>query len=351
MKCIIAIDSFKGCMTSTEANQSVSEGIRELYPEAEIIQIPVSDGGEGWMIPFIEILGWKKQEVLVHDSLMRPTLAHYAINKDNAAIEIAQACGLTLLTQAELNPLMASTYGVGEIIVDAMKNGCKRFIIGLGGSATSDAGKGMLEALAPYMNLFQNEDFSFTIATDVDNPLYGKHGAAYTFAPQKGATPEMVEILDKQARIFAKESANKHGYDCSQQPGAGAAGGLGYAFMQYLHANRHSGAKLLMDMIGFDKLLNYANLVFTGEGKSDKQTLMGKLPFAIMQRAKQSNIPTILLAGQVLDKESLLQAGFHEVLCINPPHLSIDEAMNKENALKNIQQTTKFFLKSHTDLF
>ena len=258
---------------------------------------------------------------------------------------------MTLLSQAELYPLIATTYGVGEILVDAMKNGCKRFIVGLGGTATSDAGKGMLEALAPYMNLFQHEDFSFTIATDVDNPLYGKQGAAYTFAPQKGATPEMVEILDQQARIFAEESANKYGYDCSLQPGAGAAGGLGYAFMQYLHANRYSGATLLMDMIGFDHLLTHADLVFTGEGKSDKQTLMGKLPFAIMQRAKQSNVPTILLAGQVFDKDSLLQAGFQEVLCINPSHLSIDEAMNKENALKNIQRTTKFFLNSHTNLF
>jgi glycerate kinase len=201
------------------------------------------------------------------------------------------------------------------------------------------------------MNLFQHEEFSFTIATDVDNPLCGKQGAAYTFAPQKGARSEMVEILDQHARIFAKESANKHGYDYSQQPGAGAAGGLGYAFMQYLHANRLSGATLLMDMIEFDQLLTHADLVFTGEGKSDKQTLMGKLPFAIMQRAKLSNVPTILLAGQVFDKDSLLQAGFYDVLCINPSHLSIDEAMNKENALKNIQQTTKFFLKTHTNLF
>ena len=351
MKCIIAIDSFKGCLTSSEANQSVAEGIHSLFPQANVIQIPVSDGGEGWIVPFMEILGWKEQEVVVNNPLMRPTLAHYAINDDMAVIEIAQACGLTLLSKEELNPLTTTSFGVGEIIVDALKKGCKRFIVGLGGSATSDAGKGMLEALAPYMNLFQNEEYSFTIATDVDNPLYGKQGAAYTFAPQKGATSDMVEILDQRARIFAEESARKHGYDCSHQPGAGAAGGLGYAFMQYLHAKRQSGATLLMDMIGFDHLLTHADLVFTGEGKADKQTLMGKLPFAIMQRAKSLHVPTILLAGQVFDKDSLLQTGFHDVLCINPPQLSIEEAMNKGNALHNIQQTTKDFLKSHANLF
>lgn len=338
MKIIVAIDSFKGCITSAEANQAVAEGIRKHWPKAEVVQIPVSDGGEGWIVPFIETLKWKEQVVLVHDPLMRTIHAHYAMEGNKAVIEIAQACGLTLLKKEERNPLIATTYGVGEIIIDAMQKGCHEFIIGLGGSATSDVGKGMLEALTPYLNILTQEHYSFTIASDVDNPLCGKNGAAYTFAPQKGATPEMVEQLDQQSQIFAKESATIHGYDCSQLPGAGAAGGLGYAFMQYLHANRCSGATLLMDMIGFDQILTNADLVITGEGHCDRQTLMGKLPFAIMQRAKLHHVPTILLAGIVSDKEALLQAGFQDVRCINPPHLSIEEAMRKENAMENLRR-------------
>lgn len=338
MNIIVAIDSFKGCMTSTEANQAVTEGIHEHWREAEVVQIPVSDGGEGWIVPFIDTLKWKEQVVLVHDPLMRLIHSHYAMKGNKAVIEIAQACGLTLLKKEELNPLITTSYGVGEIIIDAIQRGCHEFIIGLGGSATSDVGKGMLEALTPYLNILTQDDYSFTIASDVDNPLCGKHGAAYTFAPQKGATPEMVEQLDQQALIFAEESATIHGYDCSQLPGAGAAGGLGYAFMQYLHANRCSGATLLMDIIGFDQILTNADLVITGEGHCDRQTLMGKLPFAIMQRAKQHYVPTLLLAGMVSDKEALLQAGFHDVRCINPPHLSLEEAMRKENAMENLRR-------------
>lgn len=338
MKIIVAIDSFKGSMTSAEANQAAAEGIREHWREAEVVQIPVSDGGEGWIVPFIETLKWKEQVVLVHDPLMRPIHAHYAMKGNKAVIEIAQACGLTLLKKEELNPLNATSYGVGEIIIDAIQKGCHEFIIGLGGSATSDVGKGMLNALTPYLNILTQENYSFTIASDVDNPLYGKHGAAYTFAPQKGATPELVEQLDQQAQIFAKESAAIHGYDCSHIPGAGAAGGLGYAFMQHLHAKRCSGATLLMDMIGFDQILTNADLVITGEGHCDRQTLMGKLPFAIMQRAKQYHVPTILLAGIVSDKEALLEAGFHDVRCINPPHLSIEDIMRKENAMENLRR-------------
>lgn len=343
MKIIVAIDSFKGCLTSAEANHAAAEGIRELWQAAETIEIPVSDGGEGWIAPFIDTLGWQKKGVAVHDPLMRPILAHYAFHGDTATIEIAQACGLSLLKPEELNPLSASTHGVGDIILDAMRQGCKQFIVGLGGSATNDLGKGMLETLSPYMDRINGNGYSFTIATDVDCPLCGEKGAARVFAPQKGATPEMVEQLEQQAYTFAKESAHTHGYDLSSQPGAGAAGGLGYAFMQYLHAQRRSGAELLMDLLQFDQLLEHANLIITGEGRADRQTLMGKLPFAIMQRAKQANVPTLLLAGQVSDRQALLHAGFHDVLCINPPYTPVGEAMEKENALYRIKQTILTF--------
>ena len=342
MKIIIAIDSLKGCLTSKEANRAVAEGMSRRFPQADIIEIPVSDGGEGWVTPFIETLGWKEETVTVHDPLMRLVQAHYAVQGERAVIEIAQACGLTLLKREELNPLIATSYGVGEIIADALKKGCRDFIIGLGGSATSDVGKGMLKALRPYLNIVIQKNYSFTIATDVNNPLFGKNGAAYTFAPQKGATTEMVAILDEQAKSFAQESALAHGYDCSLLSGAGAAGGLGYAFMQYLHAKRCAGTTLLMDMIDFDHLLSQADFVITGEGHCDRQTLMGKLPFAIMQRANLQHIPTILLAGIVSDKDLLLQAGFHDVRCINPPNISIEEAMKKENAMKNLNNICTF---------
>lgn len=341
MKLIIAIDSFKGCLTSAEANQAAAEGIWTCSPETEIIQIPVSDGGEGWLVPFIKTLGWQERAVVVHDPLMRPVLAHYAFHGDTAAIEIAQACGLSLLKSKELNPDVATTYGVGELIVDAMRHGCLHFIVGLGGSATSDVGMGMLKMLSPYMETLNAENYSFAIATDVDNPLCGEKGAARVFAPQKGATPEMVERLEQRAYLFAKESTHIHGYDLSSQSGAGAAGGLGYAFLQYLHAKRRSGAELLMEMLHFDQFLEHADLVITGEGRADQQTLMGKLPFAIMQRAKKMGVPTLLLAGQVSDREALLHAGFHDVLCIHPTPISIIEAMKKENALKHIKQTTQ----------
>ena len=337
MKVIIAIDSFKGCLTSKEANQTVAEGIMDRWHDAEIIQIPMSDGGEGWLVPFIETLGWKECEVTVHDPLMRPVQAQYAMKDDYAVIEIAQACGLTLLNQEERNPLLASSMGVGEIIIDAMGQGCRHFIVGLGGSATSDAGRGMLKALMPHINMLADKDYDFTIATDVENPLYGENGAAYTFAPQKGATADMVTILDRQAEQFATDSARIHGYDCSQHPGAGAAGGLGYAFMQFLHAKRCSGATLLMDMIDFDHLLTGADLVITGEGHCDRQTLMGKLPFAVMQRAKLQQIPTIMLAGKVTDRQALLHAGFHDARCINPPNIPVEEAMRKEVAMENLK--------------
>lgn len=344
MKVVIAIDSFKGCLSSKEANEAAAEGIRRAYPDAEIIKVPVSDGGEGYMEAFHAAIGGKLEEIVVRDPLMRPVSAKYLLQGEMAVIEIAQASGLPLLTKEERNPMVATSYGTGQLVADAVRKGAKHIIVGLGGSATSDAGKGMLKALidawakhGQWDDITAFKDVEFTIASDVKNPLYGEQGAAHVFAPQKGATPEMVLRLDEQARKFAELSAKHFGYDRSQMPCAGAAGGLGYAFLQYLDAKSMSGIQLLLDTIRFKELVKDADLIITGEGSADRQTLMGKLPVGILEQA--GSVPVTLIAGKISDREELLNAGFARVECINPPGLSLEEAMRKEVAQQNIRQS------------
>ena len=343
MKVIIAIDSFKGCLTSKEANGAAAEGIRRVYPDAEIVEVPVSDGGEGYMEAFHAAIGGRLVEVAVRDPLMRLVTAKYLLHDETAVIEIAQASGLTLLTNEEHNPLVATSYGTGQLVADAIRKGSKHIIVGLGGSATSDAGIGMLRALinaftknGQWDDIEEVKDVAFVIASDVKNPLYGEKGAARVFAPQKGATLEMVRRLDERARKFAELSAKHFGYDCSQMAGAGAAGGLGYAFLQYLHAESKSGIQLLLDTIRFKELVKGADLIITGEGSADRQTLMGKLPMGILEQS--GGVPVFLIAGRISDREELLNAGFARVECINPPGISLEEAMRKEVALQNISQ-------------
>ena len=343
---IVAIDSFKGCLTSREANQAAAEGILAKIPDTDVVQIPVSDGGEGFLEAFHSAIGGSQREVNVKDPLMRNITAKYLQKDETAVIEIAQASGLTLLSPEERNPMRATSYGTGQLVADAVRRGAKHIIVGLGGSATSDCGIGMLRAIIDAFNkgngwdgISQLRDVRFTIATDVTNPLCDEHGAAYVFASQKGATPEMVAELDARAKRFAEKSALHFGYDRQDMPGAGAAGGLGYAFLQYLDASCRTGIDLLLDTIGFDALLDSASLVITGEGSADHQTLMGKLPFGILQRTKKRDIPTILIAGRINDKEQLLDAGFSRAVCINFPKTPLAEAMKPETAKANIRRT------------
>ena len=347
-KIIVAIDSFKGCLTSAEANQAACEGILDRMPEAEVVQVPVSDGGEGWLEAFYAAMGDSIVEVNVKDPLMRPIVTQYLIQGDTAVIEIAKASGLTLLKPEERNPMVATSYGTGQLVVDAIRRGCKHIIVGLGGSATSDCGIGMLRAIIDAFAKHGNWDdvreldnVRFTIATDVTNPLCGENGAAHIFGPQKGATPEMVEALDARAKRFAEASAKHLGCDCQNIPGAGAAGGLGYAFLQYMNAECRSGIDLLLDTIHFDDLLQDANLVITGEGSADRQTLMGKLPFGILQRARKQNVPVMLIAGRIADEQLLLDAGFSHVACINPPGIPLEIAMQPDTAKENIRKTVR----------
>ncbi len=344
MKVILAIDSFKGCLRSEEASEAAAEGVRDAFAQASTHQVVVSDGGEGFLHAFHQAIGGELVEVAVRDPLLRPIQARYLLKDNLAVVEMAEASGLTLLSESERNPLVATCYGTGQLIAHAVRRGARRVIVGLGGSATSDAGQGMLHALidafAPgrrWDDIRELHTVRFTIASDVRNPLYGPQGAAHVFGPQKGATPTMVEQLDARARRFAAISARHFGYDCSGAPGAGAAGGLGYALLQYLNADCRPGIDLLLDTIGFDALARDANCIITGEGASDRQTLMGKAPMGILRHACGS--PVILIAGRLSDSESLLQAGFSQVACINPPGLPLAQAMRPEVARRNIRQT------------
>ena len=349
MKIVLAIDSFKGCLTSVEANQAAAEGIRAARPDAEVVQVAVSDGGEGFLEAFHAAIGGEMVIIGVRDPLMRRISARYLLKGDTAVIEMAQACGLTLLSADERNPLLATSYGVGQLVADAVRRGARHIIVGLGGSATSDAGIGMIRALidafAPHGtwdDVQALRPVRFTIASDVQNPLCGANGAAHVFAPQKGATPEMVSRLDARARRFAEVSARHFGYDRSQQPGAGAAGGLGYAFLQYLDADCQPGIRLLLDALHFRELISDATLIVTGEGSADRQTLMGKLPMGILQQSH--GIPVALIAGRISDCDRLLRAGFAKVKCINPAGLPQEVAMQSSIACRNIAETVSQLL-------
>lgn len=346
MKIILAIDSFKGCLTSMQAELAAEQGIVSKYPDTEVIKIPVTDGGDGMLDVFCSLFDCERITVPCHDALMRRIDASFAVRKDGLCIlETAQACGIHLLKTDELNPLHATTYGVGELMIRAIKHGCSNFLVGLGGSATSDCGLGMLKA-------FRNEygegwiqhpalNINVTLASDVKNPLYGINGAAAVFGPQKGACAADIECLDRRAMTFARMSATKMGFDQSGTEGAGAAGGLGYAFLQFLNARMESGADILLREAKFRELLHDADSVITGEGSADKQTLMGKIPQKVLETARQASIPVHLIAGKISEADALLNAGFASATCINAPDLPLEQTLNADVAAKNIASTVQ----------
>lgn len=383
-KIIIACDSYKGCLTSREVNEAIASGLKEWNAEdaspekknlhsedasPEIITLEMSDGGEGMLDAFLSAMKGERVRIHAHDALMRWIEAEYGIVDDTAIIEIAQTAGLALIEPEQRNPMKATSWGVGEMIMNAYRRGVRRFIVGLGGSATSDCGIGMLKAMGDDWKKIRRE-CSFVLASDVTNPLYGENGAAHVFAPQKGADAEMVQMLDDRAKKFAEESAKHFGYDRSEAPGAGAAGGLGYAFLQYFNAEARPGAELLLDEIGFDALILNAGLVITGEGHSDKQTLMGKLPQRILEhvlkckesdkshvacsqlagdcKSPESSFPHVckspdpsfpfvwLVSGGVSDRQAMLDAGFDRVIQVTPDSMPLEEAMKPDVARNNI---------------
>ena len=358
-KIIIACDSYKGCLSSREVNEAIASGVKEWNAEdtssgienvdsedasPEIICLEMSDGGEGMLDAFLSAMKGERVSIHAHDALMRWIEAEYGIVNDTAIIEIAQTAGLALIEPEQRNPLKATSWGVGEMILNAYRRGVRHFIVGLGGSATSDCGIGMLKAMGDDWKKIRQE-CTFMLASDVTNPLCGENGAAHVFAPQKGADAEMVEMLDARARKFAEVSAKHFGYDRSEVPGAGAAGGLGYAFLQYFGAEVSAGAELLLREIGFDEMIRDADLVITGEGHSDRQTLMGKLPQRILEHVLKNKATTDqqiwLVSGGISEKQALLDAGFDQVLAVSPQNMDLEEAMNPEIAKRNIANAIK----------
>ena len=360
-KIIIACDSYKGCLSSREVNEAIASGLKvwnadDASPEKknlhsedaspEIITLEMSDGGEGMLDAFLSAMKGERVRIHAHDALMRWIEAEYGIVDDTAIIEIAQTAGLALIEPEQRNPMKATSWGVGEMIMNAYRRGVRHFIVGLGGSATSDCGIGMLKAMGDDWKKIRQE-CTFILASDVTNPLCGENGAAHVFAPQKGADPKMVEMLDVRARKFAEVSAKHFGYDRSEVPGAGAAGGLGYAFLQYFGAEVSAGAELLLREIGFDEMIRDADLVITGEGHSDRQTLMGKLPQRILEHVLKNKATTDqqiwLVSGGISEKQALLDAGFDQVLAVSPQNMDLEEAMNPEIAKRNIENAIRVF--------
>ena len=334
-KIIVASDSFKGSLSSAEVAAAVAEGIRDVYPECKVVCLEAGDGGEGTSGALMKALGGSIVRCKAHDPLMRPIFAEYGISADGrtAIIDMAAASGLTLLRKEERNPLLTSTFGTGEMIADALRRGCRRVVVGLGGSATNDGGTGMLaalgirfldalgealpgtgESLEKIVSADSSEaptelaDTEFIAACDVENPLCGPNGAAYVYAPQKGADAAATEALDRGLRNFGEIAETAFGPGILKAEGAGAAGGMGAGMLAYLNARLIPGAELLLDALDFDGLVADADLVITGEGRMDEQTLMGKLPLRVLRRAAAHGIPVIALAGSVSVTDCLFRA-------------------------------------------
>lgn len=358
MHFLLAIDSYKGCLSSEKIEQVVADTIHRLRPNDVVTSIPVSDGGDDMLNAFVPIFGGTIVSIQIHDPFMRPINALYAVTSDGTAIiETARSVGISLLTSTELNPMRATTYGVGEMVNDALQRGCRKFIIGLGGSATSDCGIGFLRALVDLQapggtidDVLSSSIFcesTFLLASDVVNPLCGPHGAAYVFARQKGATDDDIRCLERRAQRFAFFSARHFSFDRSGFAGAGAAGGLGYAFIQYLKAHVVSGAELLFEHVHLSDQLQDVNLVITGEGYSDTTTLMGKLPAQVLTNSSSKGVPVWLLSGYVQNREALLKAGFSRVEAVSPVNLPLSEVMKPDIAKLNIEKGIERLIESY----
>ena len=344
-KAVVAIDSFKGCMTSAEANASAAAAFAAAGLSSTTFT--VSDGGEGMLDAFSAAWGARRVTVATHDALMRRRDGAIAIAGDTAIIEVAEAAGLTLVEPERRNAFSATSYGVGELVAEAVRRHCHHLIIGLGGTATSDCGIGMLRALIDNLtdggtvDDLHLDDIDVALATDVDNPLLGADGAASVFAPQKGASPEMVFMIEHRAATFARLSARHCGHDAASRRGAGAAGGLGYAFLQFFNSRIESGADMLLRKLRFDDAVADADIIVTGEGSADAQTLMGKLPSRVLTHATASgHRPEVwLVAGRVEDELDLAAAGFTRVININGFLHDGENPLDKAVAERNLRES------------
>ena len=330
MKIVIAPDSFKESLTASEVCDAIETGFTTVFKEADIIKIPMADGGEGTAAALKETLSGEWQRIIAHDPLMRLIEASYVLLPNQTAIiEMASCAGLHLLTQSERDPGITTTYGVGEMLLDAIDKGAKHIILGIGGSATNDAGTGMLKALgyrfldAQHHELVQGgkalaslafidsrgvsdkiADISITVACDVTNPLCGQLGASHVYASQKGATLDDIVILDNALSHFANIARRQNFPDNRNEAGAGAAGGLGFALMTFLSATLTGGFQLVSEFSNLEQMIQQADLVITGEGKMDFQTSMGKVASGVLSLAKAVNVPVIAICGVVDDPHS-----------------------------------------------
>lgn len=358
MRAVIAIDSFKGSLSSPEAGAAAAAGIRRVYPHADITVLPVADGGEGTVDALVTGLRGVKQTVTVSDPLGRPIPAEYGILPDGTAvIEMAAAAGLPLLKPEERDPMKTTTFGVGQLILDAIEKGCRKFIVGIGGSATNDGGMGMLKALgfgfydeadrdATLQNVTQIRcegavkelaECSFTVACDVNNPLCGPNGCSAVYGPQKGADPETVRLMDSWlARYGELVKSVRPGAD-PNAPGAGAAGGIGFAFAAFLGAVLMPGIHMVLEAVGLEQAVKTADIVITGEGRLDGQTVMGKVPAGVAGVAKRYGKKVIAFAGAVTPEARVCNDhGIDAYFPILRRICTLDEAMDPETAKANM---------------
>ena len=369
IKILIAPDSFKGSLDASEVCDAIAAGVINEVPDAIIIKNPMADGGEGTVQSIVDAQNGQICVAEVSGPLGNIVTAKYGIiNKDTAIIEMAEASGLTLISTLERNPLLTTTFGTGELILDAINNGCKNIIIGVGGSATNDGGAGMAQALG-FSLLDKNKDpiqrggqglakldsihistrdkrldnCSFTVACDVNNIFCGENGASIIYGPQKGATPEMIKTLDSNLGLFAKIIYRDIGKDISTIPGSGAAGGLAGGLMAFLNAKLSSGVDIVKKETNLSEKMSEVDLVFTGEGKCDHQTLEGKTVLGVAELAKSLNIPVIAIVGSIgEDIEDLYNHGITEIVSIMKEPHSLEYAM--ENASTLITETTERIL-------
>lgn len=368
MKVVISIDSLKSSLSSMEAANAIKEGILNVDTDTDITIMPLADGGEGTVDALVDGMHGEAIITKVTGPVVEKVDAKYGILKETntAIMEMAQAAGFALVPNHLKNPLYTTTYGVGEMIKEAIQKGCRNFIVGIGGSATNDAGVGMLQALGFEFydedgesvgfggqvlekiksikidnKLKELDECNFKIACDVNNPLFGENGAAYVYGPQKGATPEIVKELDNGLRTFAEVVKNELGKDIAEFPGTGAAGGLGFAFLGFLNGKLESGIKIILDEINLEDAVKDADLVITGEGRLDNQTAMGKAPIGVAKIAKKYGAKVIAIAGCTTDDAvKCNEEGIDAFFSIVNSAITLEEAINKETATKNMIATT-----------
>ena len=369
MNIVIAIDSLKGSLTSLEAGKAIETGIKKVYSEAVTTVLPLADGGEGTVEALTLGMGGKLQSIEVTGPLGDKIRAQYGILSDGktAIVEMAAAAGITLVPDNERNPLYTTTYGVGEILLDAMHKGCRHFIIGIGGSATNDGGVGMLQALgydmldadgkpvpfgAAGLKVLcriddskvtpELKDCSFRIACDVTNPLCGEKGCSAIYGPQKGASPEDIALMDKWMGDYARISKEKYSHADANAPGAGAAGGMGFAFLTYTNATLESGIEIVLAETKLEDHIAKADLVITGEGRLDGQTVMGKAPVGVARIAKKYNKPVLAFAGCVTPEATACnEHGIDAFFPILRGVVTLSEAMEPKNARQNMIDTVE----------